>query len=603
MAQPIDWKLFGTAAENVEKQAAGWPGVPKAQDMLNRNPGSPPKATLMPYKPEGPYQASRAWPAESTPQSLHDAFNRPLTHSQHDPPNPYDQSPAGNAMAAAKGLDPAKPPPPPAPGSPGAAPINPGVSAPSPKPAAPSAGFNPFAGLTGLVSPVISAVQQALTPKIPGAAGPATPQPQAPPATPPNVTPEKVETGPDGQAGTSDDDFYKKQLAWWKDRPQAPKQQPGGGGGGFGPQAMQFIRSMFGPGGGMQFPGAWPGMMSMMMPRMMMPQWPGGGGGGMMFPQQQQQQQAPWQVSRPGLEAWLKRRPTRDDGASATPAAPSNEPGATPAAPSNEPGATPATPPPTTSMEETTGVQSPSGRQPTGSQVPGAPDGPEGGRMEDMPKPVEPEGFGFRDEGQPPPEATPAPELPEPESPATETPWPAMEEPPADYFPTDPGFTPPSSGRPDIDPDMTPAKPKQSPYFYHNPPRTSGMDRGWEDTQREEEYGPGFPREVSDSYKDQETPAAPPMSRDLPKDPVDRGFVPGRDPIPPDFQDERDFGPFGSDTMDFRPDEDRGGRRTMDFRPDEDRGGLQQYGTDPNQWNDQDWMTNLREQGERGNLA
>ena len=71
------------------------------------------------------------------------------------------------------------------------------------------------------------------------------------------------------------------------------------------------------------------------------------------------------------------------------------------------------------------------------------------------------------------------------------------------------------------------------------------------------------------------------MPRDLPKDPVDRGWGWGET-----------GGPFGSETMDFRPDEDMGGFQHYNRSPQS-----------PTEWNDKEWMDNLREQGERGNLA
>ena len=642
MAQPIDWKLFGTAAENVEKQAAGLPSLPNLSKprvagvgvsppgsqsgggtwwgAKQGPPGGAPGAQAGSMGPsrgaagDADLQAAMQFTAQNQPNYMHDTFipsirniplaggalahlagqlagpdprgranqgqagqaqagssgqaaggtsggqfsipsqrlpqpgfgGRPAQPAQPVAPNPYDTTPAhpnvnysippgsrggyipSDAGAAIKKVHDAvnRPlthsqhdsPPPPAPGSPGAAPVNPGVSAPSP----------------------------AMSP---------------PAATPPSIPPKKVETGPDGQAGTSDDDFYKKQLAWWNDRPQAPKAPQAQQGGGFGPQVMQFIRSMFGPGGGMQFPGAYPGMMSMMMPRMMMPRWPGGGGGGMMFPQQQQQQQAPWQVSRPGLEAWLKRMPTRDDGASATPAAPSNEPGATQAAPSNEPGATQAAPgggmvnPVPTGDEPSQYDQEMYALNRPDNQDPFSGPGGTSGLKPDVQEGFPAEWFESESAEQPAAPELPEAELPEPESPATATNWPSMEAPPDNYFPDDPGFTPPSAGRPDIDPGMTPP------------------------SSRRPDIDPGMT-----SDKPKKSPASPPapsMPRDLPKDPVDRGWGWGET-----------GGPFGSETMDFRPDEDMGGFQHYNRSPQS-----------PTEWNDKEWMDNLREQGERGNLA
>jgi len=649
MAPHINWKLFGTAAENVEKQAAGMAdmfssaikgtgaamgaparpsvqsklGVPRVAALDIDNTPPPPSVKPIVVPPStarvsdpvdptsqqgrvlsSPSPTSPAAPAAQpapgggqfppgggitgpTSQSFIETLNRPLTHSEADGPNAYDGSPEGNSMAAAQGLDPSKPPmvgpqglPGPVPGGPGTTPVNPGV----PAPAAPGGGAAPAAPGGGYIPG-----DNPLPNKTPA-------PPPAPAEPPPGVSPEQAKTGPDGVEGTSDDDFWKKQKSWWSERPQRPKAPQSQQGGGFGPQIMQYIRSMFGPGGGggggggrlPQYPGAWPGMT--------MPQWPGGGGGGWPggggggWPQQQQQQQQPWNASREDIEAWMKNMPTRGGGAPAAPAAqaaPSNAPGATAPAPPTPPAASLA-PAATTSMAETMGVQQPpSGRQPSGTRVPGAPEGPEGGRMEDMPKPVEPEGFGFRSEGQPPPEA------PGPLDPGGEQQPPLQPAAGGEMF--DEGSeelaqNPPGSAGPE----QMPAKPKQSPYFYQNPPRTSGMDRFSEDTEREEEYGPGFPREVSDSYKDQETPAsppAPPKPRDLPRDQAQSGDLGAAMREMGESPDSRE-----------KPQGGRGGRTTMDYRPDEDAGGRQELGADPNQWNEQQWMDDLRKDQKRNPL-
>jgi len=699
MAPHINWKLFGTAAENVEKQAAGMAdmfssaikgtgaamgaparpsvqsklGVPRVAALDIDNTPPPPSVKPIVVPPStarvsdpvdptsqqgrvlsSPSPTSPAAPAAQpapgggqfppgggitgpTSQSFIETLNRPLTHSEADGPNAYDGSPEGNSMAAAQGLDPSKPPmvgpqglPGPVPGGPGTTPVNPGV----PAPAAPGGGAAPAAPGGGYIPG-----DNPLPNKTPA-------PPPAPAEPPPGVSPEQAKTGPDGVEGTSDDDFWKKQKSWWSERPQRPKAPQSQQGGGFGPQIMQYIRSMFGPGGGggggggrlPQYPGAWPGMT--------MPQWPGGGGGGWPggggggWPQQQQQQQQPWNASREDIEAWMKNMPTRGGGAPAAPAAqaaPSNEPGATAPAPPTPPAASLA-PAATTSMAETMGVQQPpSGRQPSGTRVPGAPEGPEGGRMEDMPKPVEPEGFGFRSEGQPPPEA------PGPLDPGGEQHMPILadqdEKPEAPQAPApseygegyDPAWAEDTSPQPPIDPTQ------QYPLGRENQPIASLSDeqrgrridsaqdsrrrRGAIKNQREEEFGPNFPEEVADSYENQETPPgtydraepsaapasppAPPKPRDLPRDQAqsgDLGAAMREMGESPDSREKPQGGRGGRTTMDYRPDEDAGGRTTMDYRPDEDAGGRQELGADPNQWNEQQWMDDLRKDQKRNPL-
>jgi hypothetical protein len=70
----------------------------------------------------------------------------------------------------------------------------------------------------------------------------------------------------------------------------------------------------------------------------------------------------------------------------------------------------------------------------------------------------------------------------------------------------------------------------------------------------------------------------------------------------PDSREKPQGGRGGRTTMDYRPDEDAGGRTTMDYRPDEDAGGRQELGADPNQWNEQQWMDDLRKDQKRNPL-
>jgi hypothetical protein len=58
----------------------------------------------------------------------------------------------------------------------------------------------------------------------------------------------------------------------------------------------------------------------------------------------------------------------------------------------------------------------------------------------------------------------------------------------------------------------------------------------------------------------------------------------------------------GPTTMPYRPGEDTGGRTTMEYRPGEGMGGRQERGNDPNQWNEQQWMDDLRKDQKRNPL-
>ena len=172
----------------------------------------------------------------------------------------------------------------------------------------------------------------------------------------------------------------------------------------------------------------------------------------------------------------------------------------------------------------------------------------------------------------------PEAELPEPESPATETTWPSVEEPPATWFDIDPGMTPKPTERPDSDPGMTPPSPKFDPGDQDTwpGPGDPSMDINpsqWGDVDfLDPDLGKVREEPVADY------PAQPPLTEAIQLPPADLS------------------GPSVTDEDIER--RSQGGR--LPPSAGSDKLGPPQS---PTEWNDKEWMDNLREQGERGNLA